>query len=210
MFVSLEGPEGAGKSTQAKRLAQTLMERGHEVVLTREPGGTALGDGVRTLVLNSPIAVNPVAEFLLFSASRSQLVHEILRPALGRGAIVIVDRYSDSSLAYQGFGRGLNLDWLNEVTWEATGGLWPDITVLLDLPPQLGLQRSAARGSMDRLEQDGLAFHEKVRGGFLSLAAQEPERWLVLDATRPQDDLALEIATAVTSALPPSLPESSA
>ncbi len=201
LFISFEGPEGAGKSTQAKRLAESLRQDGIEVLLTREPGGTALGDGVRSLLLDADVEINPVSEFLLFSASRAQLVRDVLRPALERGAVVIVDRFSDSSFAYQGFGRGLNLEWLQEVTWEATGGLRPHITVLLDLAPSKGLERAANKGAPDRLERADLAFHERVRAGFKELALGEPERWLMLDAMREPDELAQMVYEAVRATL---------
>jgi dTMP kinase len=201
VLVSFEGPEGSGKSTQLRRLATSLSAAGYPVLTSREPGGTALGDHVRAAVLNAPISVTPVAEFLLFSASRAQLVTEVVRPALGEGLVVLLDRYYDSSLAYQGYGRGLNLEFLREVTWEATGGLRPHVTVLLDIEPSLGLRRATADGAPDRVERAELGFHARVREGFLALAAQEPERFLVLDGTRPEDELAEAILSAVTGSL---------
>lgn len=190
LFVSFEGPEGAGKSTQIARLAGRLEALDWPHLVTREPGGTPLGARVREVLLDPDLEVTPLAEFLLYSASRAQLVQDQIRPALGQGQVVLCDRYSDSSLAYQGFGRGLDPRFLNDVTWEATGGLRPHLTFLLDLDPALGLERAARTGLPDRLERADLAFHERVRAGFLTLADHEPERFVVLDATRDADDLA--------------------
>ena len=201
VLVTFEGPEGGGKSTQARRLAASLEAAGYAVLLTREPGGTPLGDRVRAAILDPELEVAPVAEFLLYSASRNQLVADVLRPALGEGKVVVLDRFYDSSLAYQGYGRGLNLEFLREVTWEATGGLRPHVTVLLDVDAELGLRRAAARGSADRLERADLGFHRRVRDGFLARAAAEPERFLVLDATLPEDELHETILAAVTGSL---------
>lgn len=202
VFITFEGPEGAGKSTQARRLVASLQAAGHAVLSTREPGGTPLGDRVRQIVLLEPdLEIAPVAEFLLYSAARTQIVHDVIRPALDDGKVVIVDRYSDSTLAYQGYGRGLNLDFLREVTWEATGGLRPHITVLLDLEPELGLRRAAQTGTLDRLERADLGFHRRVRAGFLELARLEPERFLLLDALQNPDTIAEIILAAVAGAL---------
>ena len=202
VFITFEGPEGAGKSTQAKRLVASLQAAGHPVLSTREPGGTPLGDRVRQIVLLEPdLEIAPVAEFLLYSAARAQIVYDVIRPALDDNKVVIVDRYADSTLAYQGYGRGLNLDFLREVTWEATGGLRPHITVLLDLEPELGLRRAAQTGTLDRLERADLGFHHRVRAGFLELARLEPERFLVLDALQNPDTIAEIILAAVSGAL---------
>lgn len=202
VFVSFEGPEGAGKSTQAARLAASLEAAGYSVVRTREPGGTPLGDRVRQVVLLEPdLEVAPLTEFLLYSASRHQLVTDVIRPALQEGSVVVCDRFADSSLAYQGAGRGLNPELVREVTWEATGGLRPHVTVLLDLEPRLGLRRAAAKGSLDRLERADLGFHQRVRRAFLRLAEAEPDRFLVVDATRPQDEIADAILAAITGSL---------
>ncbi len=202
LFITFEGPEGAGKSTQVKHLKASLEAAGHSVLATREPGGTPLGDRLRQIVLLEPdVPITPVAEFLIYSASRAQIVHDVIRPALNDGRVVIVDRYADSSLAYQGYGRGLNMPWLKEVTWEATGGLRPDITILLDLEPEIGLRRAAQTGSLDRLERADLSFHHRVRNGFLELANAEPERFLVLNALEQPDALAAIILAAVTGAL---------
>ncbi len=199
LFLTFEGPEGAGKSTQLAALVRRLRAAGHTVTETREPGGTLLGTEVRRVVLDPALEMGPLPEFLLYSASRAQLVAEVIRPALERGEVVVCDRYADSTLAYQGYGRGLDLGFLERVTQEATGGLRPDLTVLLDLDPALGLARAARRGQPDRLERADLAFHTRVREGFLALAAAEPGRVLVMDATRPENDLSADIWTAVAA-----------
>ncbi|MEY4529899.1 MAG: dTMP kinase [Deinococcota bacterium] len=201
VFITFEGPEGAGKSTQTKLLKDALERAGYAVLLTREPGGTPLGDAVRAALLNPEFEITALSEFLLFSASRAQLCKDTILPKLAANYVVISDRFFDSSLAYQGFGRGLNLDFLREVTWEATGGLRPHVTVLLDLEPKLGLERAAKVGTPDRLEQADLGFHQKVRAGFLDLASLEPERFLVLDATKSTDIIHEQILSAVTGSL---------
>ena len=201
LFITLEGPEGAGKTTQLARLEARLRAAGQAVTVTREPGGTPLGTRVRAAVLDPAADIQPLGEFLLYSASRAQLVREVLRPTLERGETVLCDRYADSSLAYQGAGRGLSLPLLRQLTAEVTGGLTPGLTVLLDLDPALGLQRAARRGQPDRLEQADLDFHRRVRQGFLDLAHAEPQRFLVLDATRPEAELEAEIWAAVAEKL---------
>jgi len=180
--VTLEGVEGCGKSTQARLLARRLKAEGYHVLLTREPGGTKLGRLVRSCLLTPGGKVGPMAEFLLFVADRAQHVAEVIRPALGRGRIVISDRFGDSSRAYQGFGRGIGLARVDRINREATGGLRPDLTILLDLPVREGLIRVGRRGAMTRLDREKLRFHEKVRSAFLVLATREPGRIRVVDA----------------------------
>lgn len=197
LFVTFEGPEGAGKSTQLARLAGWLEAEGRAHVVTREPGGTPLGTRVRDVLLDPALSIDPLPEFLLYSASRAQLVRGVIRPALARGEVVLCDRYADSSLAYQGAGRGLAPAFLADLTREVTGGLTPDLTVLLDLDPAVGLARAARRGQPDRLEQADLGFHRRVRQGFLDLAAGERGRFLVLDADLSAEDLARTIRRAV-------------
>ena len=202
LFVTFEGPEGSGKSTQIARLAARLEQVGVAYRLTREPGGTPLGTRIRSVVLlEAELEISPLSEFLLYSASRAQLVQDVIRPALSQGQVVICDRYADSSAAYQGAGRGLDPRFIADVTWAATGGLRPHITVLLDLDPALGLRRAAQRGQPDRLERADLAFHQRVRQGFLNIAAAESERFVVLDAKRPPDELEAEIWVAIGSTL---------
>ncbi|MFV2022068.1 dTMP kinase [Micromonospora sp. LOL_023] len=199
VFVVFEGGEGAGKSTQVSALAQTLRGRGREVVVTREPGATGLGERIRRLVLEGgPDAPSPRAEALLYAADRAHHVTTVLRPALARGAVVISDRYVDSSLAYQGAGRTLPVEEVSWLSSWATGGLKPDLVVLLDIEPQAGLGRAEQRGGgADRLESESLAFHERVRYAFLDLAAADPKRYLVLDAGRGVEELQTEVFTRV-------------
>jgi len=186
LFVTFEGPEGCGKSTQMHLLADYLRARGDDVLVTREPGGTAIGEAVRAILLDPAHAdMLPLTEFLLFSAARAQHVGQVIRPHLARGGIVLCDRYADSSLAYQGYGGQLDLEVLRAISQVATGGLLPDLSFYLDVPVEVGLRRKT-RGSGDawnRMEQKELDFHHRVRAGYLALIAQEPERWVRVDAT---------------------------
>ena len=197
LFLTFEGPEGAGKSTQLARLVARLEAEGIAHIVTREPGGTPLGTRVRDVLLDPALTIDPLPEFLLYSASRAQLVANVIRPALDRGEVVVCDRYADSSLAYQGAGRGLDTTLLSSITAAATGGLTPDLTVLLDLDPVVGLERAARRGQPDRLELADLEFHRRVRQGFLELALRSPGRFLVLDATLDQETIHAAIWAAV-------------
>jgi len=184
VFIAFEGGEGAGKSSRARTLAQRLRAGGHEVVLTHEPGDTRIGPQVRHIVLDvSSEGLDPRAEALLYSADRAEHVGSVVRPALDRGAVVVTDRYVDSSLAYQGVGRGLGVDAIVRLSAFATGGLVPHLTVVLDVPASIG--RSRLAGPADRLEGEPDAFHERVRQAFLDLAAASPHRYLVVDATLP-------------------------
>ena len=186
LFVSFEGPEGCGKTTQMHLLADHLMEEGFDVLTTREPGGTAIGDRVRAILLDPDhTEMHPVTEFLLFSAARAQHVEQVIRPSLARGTVVLCDRYADSSLAYQGYGYQRDLETLRAITRFATGGLRPDVTFLLDVPVEIGLRRKAggAGDSWNRMERKEIAFHEQVRQGYLSMAAGEQGRWVVVDAS---------------------------
>lgn len=204
-FIVFEGGEGAGKSTQVQLLARTLLAQGRSVVVTREPGATEVGARIRSLLLDRPdglITVAPRAEALLYAADRADHVASVVRPALANGSVVISDRYIDSSLAYQGAGRTLPA---NEVSWLsawATGGLKPDLVVLLDIEPATGLERAVDRSASDRLESESPAFHERVRYAFLDLASADPRRYLVLDATKPADELARKVADRVAALLP--------
>jgi dTMP kinase len=204
LFVVFEGGEGAGKSTQVTRLAETLGGQGREVVVTREPGATPVGQRIRALVLGAPGSdtPSPRAEALLYAADRAHHVATVVRPALVRGAVVVSDRYVDSSLAYQGAGRTLPVDEVSWLSSWATGGLKPDLVVLLDVEPQTGLSRVAARGEeTDHVEAESLAFHERVRYAFLDLAAADPKRYLVLDASRPADEIAARVARRIEEML---------
>lgn len=202
LLLSFEGPEGAGKSTQLARLAARLRDAGYAVTQSREPGGTALGGCIRELLLSPGHAPQPMAELFLLLASRAQLCGEVLRPALGRGEVVLLDRFTDSTLAYQGAGRGLPLDMLRALNAQATGGLVPSLTLLLDIPAEAGLRRAAGRGVPDRLEAGGLAFHQRVRAGFLDLAAAEPQRIAVLDARQDKAALESQVWEQVSRRLP--------
>ena len=189
-FITIEGPDGSGKSTQARLLADHLADLGHDVLFTREPGGTEIGDQIRRVIMSlDNKQMSPQAEFLLFSASRAQLVRQVIQPKLAADGIVVCDRFYDSSLAYQGYGHQLDLDQLRSVTAFVTGGLVPDLTLLLDLPSEVGLTRRKEAGLWNRLDDYDLAFHERVRAGYLRLAEAEPERWVVIDATRSKSEI---------------------
>jgi dTMP kinase len=204
LFITFEGPEGSGKTTQIQRLAAWLREQGQTVLATREPGGTAIGDRVRAILLDSDHReMQPQTEILLFSAARAQIVGQIIRPHLARGGVVLCDRFADSTLAYQGYGRQLDLATLRLITAFATGGLQPDLTFCLDLPVDVGLQRKAAGAGEEwnRMEQETLAFHARVRRGYLTLAQAEPARWRVLDATQPVQALQAAMRAEVAARL---------
>lgn len=197
VFITLEGPDGSGKSSLLPRLAEILRARGCDVVTTREPGSTPLGEQMRRLVLDTEPRIDRTgrADALLFAASRAQHVAEVIEPALARGAAVISDRYADSSLAYQGAGSGVPMDELRAVQHFATGGLAPDLTILLDLPVEAGLGRKADEVTRFEAYQD-LAYHERVRAAFLGFAAAEPDRYVIVDAT---GDEAAVLADAVAA-----------
>lgn len=199
LFITFEGGDGAGKTTQSKLLAGWLQTRGYEVVHSREPGGSSLGDSVRNVLLHGG-HVFERAEALLYAADRAQNITEVVRPALERGAAVVQDRYIDSSLAYQGAGRPLPQDEVRRINEWATEGLWPALTVLLDMNPEVAITRREAAGQQaDRLEREAAEFHLRVRAEYLKLAAAEPERFLVLDATQPVDELHARIAERVAA-----------
>ncbi len=205
VFIVFEGPEGAGKSTQIERLALELRSRGREVLTTREPGGSELGKELRALVLTPGRRVDPLAEFLLYAADRAQHVSEVIGPALAEGRDVVSDRYTGASLAYQGHGRGLDLGFVATVNRHATNGLAADLTILLDIDPERGLDRVERRaeqrnGGRDRLESEQLAFHQRVRQGYLQLAAQE-SGWLVVDAAAGEDEVFDRVRSAALSLL---------
>ena len=198
-FVTLEGGDGAGKTTQAGLLAAWLEAAGREVVRTREPGGTELGQRIREIVLHDRGHISPRAEALLYAADRAHHVETVVGPAVARGAVVLQDRYIDSSVAYQGVARGLGADQIRSVSEWAADGLVPDRTVLLDLDVTVGRSRvAAARGDVfDRLESEAAVFHESVRQAFLAMAAAEPERFLVVDAAEPEAAVQQRIRTAL-------------
>ena len=198
VFLTFEGGEGSGKSTQLRRVAATLEGVGRAVRMLREPGGTAVGEAVRELLLDPQhVGLDATAELLLYEASRAQLVADVIEPALENGEIVICDRFYDSTTAYQGYARGLSLARIEALNTLATGGLVPDRTIVLDLAPELGLKR-ATRDGADRLEGESLAFHRAVREGFLAIAAEQPERVRVVDASGAADEVALRVAQALS------------
>lgn len=186
MFITLEGPDGSGKSTQAGLLVNFLRQRGSSVLATREPGGTAIGDQVRSVLSNlENTAMHPRTEILLFQASRAQLVEQVIRPQLARRGIVVCDRYADSTLAYQGYGHQVDMVRLRAIVEFATGGLKPDLTLLLDIDVEEGLRRRTKSGEWNRLDAYDLAFHQRVRQGYFQLAQDEPQRWVKIDAAQP-------------------------
>ncbi len=200
-FITLEGPEGSGKSSQARRLVQQLRRAGRRVIFVHDPGTTSLGKRLRTVLLHERLnVISPMSEALLFISGRMQLVEERILPALEQGAIVVCDRFHDSTMAYQGYGGQLHIAWLDRLGRTAINGLMPDLTILLDLPPTKGLRR--VKGPKDRMERKALAFHRRVRRGFLTLAKREPRRFVVLDATRSADELHHAIVAAVLRHLP--------
>jgi dTMP kinase len=205
LFVAFEGGEGAGKSTQARLLAIWLRDQGYDVIATHEPGATKIGMRLRALLLDTAhTGLAARAEALMYAADRAEHVQSLILPALERGAVVVTDRYIDSSLAYQGAGRQLPVAEIAQVNEWATGGLMPDLTILLDLPPSAGLGRR--RSSADRLESEPLEFHQRVRTGFLALAAAHPARYLVLDASQPEGEISREIQTRIRDLLPDPVP----
>jgi dTMP kinase len=205
LLIALEGGEGVGKTTQARLLAIWLRDQGFDVIATREPGATKVGMRLRAVLLDTThTGLSSRAETLMYAADRAEHVESVIVPALDRGAVVVTDRYVDSSLAYQGAGRSQQLGEVARLNHWATGGLVPDLTILLDLPPTAGLGRRAR--SADRLEAEPTEFHERVRAGFLALAQAEPERYLMLDASRPADELSHEIQDRLRDLLPDPVP----
>jgi dTMP kinase len=198
LFLTFEGADGAGKTTQISLIADALHAAGHAVTRTREPGGDSVGERVRELLLQEDVGVE--AELLLFAAARARNVQTVVRPALTAGRIVLCDRYTDSTIAYQGYGRGLPLDLIARINDFASGGLRPDRTFLLDLPPAEGLARQS-RADQNRLDRESLAFHQRVRDGFLAIARAEPERVLLLDASRPAPEIAADLRAAIFALL---------
>jgi dTMP kinase len=199
-FIVFEGPEGAGKSTQIKTLEQRLHNHGIEPLMTREPGGTPASDAIRKVILDPDLHINPLTEFLLYSASRAQHVDEVIKPHLENNRIVISDRFFGASVAYQGYGRGLDLDFIYDLTKRVTQGIAPDVVLLLDIDPQLGLERIAARGQKDRLELADISFHQKVRQGFLEQAKTQ-SNWHIIDASQTQDKVSEQIWRVVSEQL---------
>ncbi len=219
-FITFEGGDGSGKSTQARLLHQRLQEhampKNREVILVHEPGGTALGELVAEMLRRKRVlrelyrawvdsnvwtGLNPLAELFLFAAARAQLVNEIIRPNLEKGNIVICDRFTDSTLAYQGYGRGLDLDIVESINDTATSGLHPGLTVLLDLDVEAGLSRVRSSRRAEPFERESVAFHQRVREGYLKMAAADPRRWLVLDAVAPPQEIGARVWERVNTLL---------
>lgn len=204
MFISLEGPEGSGKSSQLPALAEYIESLGFSVVKTREPGGTKIGDQIReVLVRMDNENLHPRTEILLFLAARAQLVEELIKPSLAEGKVILCDRFGDSTLAYQGYGHGLDLDKLRTMLQFATDGLKPDLTILLDVDILTGLKRKKAKDEWNRLDAYETSFHERVRKGYHQLAQEEPERWRIVDASQPADLVQEQLRTLVRNALLP-------
>ena len=202
MFLTFEGPDGSGKSTQIGRLAITLQQMGYPVFSTREPGGTSIGDQIRAVLFDlKNTGMDPRTEILLFQASRAQHVSQVIRPRLERGEVVLCDRFADSTLAYQGYGHCFDRQELQTIINFATGGLQPDLTLLLDLPVEVGLARREKGGDWNRLDAFTLAFHTRVRQGYLEMAQAEPQRWVALNAELPADELQAQIRKIVIDRL---------
>ena len=198
LFITFEGIEGCGKTTQIRLLADHLRAAGRSVVLTREPGGTPAAEAIRAILLDpAHDALSPTTELLLYAASRAQHVHQIIRPAVAAGAVVLCDRFADSTEAYQGGGRALSHETIDLLRGIATGGTLPDCTILLDLPAAEGLARTRRRGELDRIEGEPVDFHERVRAAFLAIAAREPERVVVVNAAAPVETIAEEVRVRI-------------
>ena len=204
-FVTLEGGEGSGKTTQSRRIAAYLRARGHEVLETREPGGTAAGEIVRDLLLRRVEELSPRAELALYLASRAQLVVQVLEPALARGVSVICDRFADSSTVYQGAGRGLGIEVVERINEWATSGVTPDLTFYFDVQPTAGLARREGRAggtdSLDRIEREGMDFHERVRAAYLALADRHPHRFRVIRAEGGEEDVWVQVRSTLAERL---------
>jgi len=201
LFITFEGGEGSGKSVQARALYRKLLNSGVPVLLTHEPGGTPLGDRItRWLKWGGTMGISPAAELMLFNASRAQLVAEVIRPGLESGKVVICDRFMDSTTAYQGYGRGLDLAMVKTVNAIAVQGLNPHLTILMDLDVETGLTRKGKK-KQDRFEREEIAFHRRVREGYLKLAREEPGRWLVLDAAQAKNKISAKVWRKVSQML---------
>jgi dTMP kinase len=202
MFITFEGPDGGGKTSQITRLEASLQQAGYEVLRTREPGGTPVGEEIRRVLFDlKNKGMHPRSEILLFQASRAQLVEQVIRPALAAGQVVLCDRYADSTLAYQGYGHGVPQDVLAGIIEFATGGLKPDLTLLFDISAEEGLRRRTEAGDWNRLDDYDLEFHKRVQAGYLELAAAEPGRWVRVDAARSEDEVAAELQRVVLARL---------
>lgn len=200
-FITLEGPEGSGKSTQAEMLLNYLEGKGYQCLLTREPGGTKIGEAIRDILLKFSSGPSIVTELFLYAAARRQHVDEIIHPALEADKIVVCDRFADATVAYQGYGRNLDLEWIRQVNYLATAGIKPDLTFLLDIDPQAGLERALGGRSPDRMEREAISFHHRVRQGYLELAQVESERIKVIKADQGKEEVYRQIRRYVDEAL---------
>lgn len=198
-FIVLEGLDGSGKTTAARRLAASLRAEGRQVIETREPGGSRIGEAIRDILLAADATMRPETEALLFAASRAQHVHELILPALERGSDVVCDRFVDSSLAYQWGGRGLAFADVLGIQSLATGGLQPDLKLLLDLPAEAALQRRGGSGQTNRLDREELMFYQRIRAAYLELAAADPQRWRIIDASRTEDEVWSDVRGVVVT-----------
>lgn len=201
IFITLEGVEGAGKTTQLEHLKQHLRKTGYQAVFTREPGGTELGENIRGVLLDSPQEIEPAAELFLFISCRIQLLQQVILPALKAGKIVVCDRFSDATMAYQGSGRGISKELISKADHLATSGIKPDLTILLDIAPEEGLARLRSRKDTNRIDNEDLSFHNRVREGYLSISAKEKKRIKIINASQPEEDTRQEIAQLVSSFL---------
>ncbi len=202
IFITMEGPDGSGKSTQIDLLKKYLEETGYDVLITREPGGTTISEAIREIILNKDFtAMSPVTEMLLYASARAQLINEVVGPALEEGRAVISDRFVDSSLVYQGMARGLGVDTVYEVNKLAIGKYMPDVTFLLDLPAQVGISRKKGQKELDRMELESIDFHEKVAEGYRELAKRFPERIRTIDATLPVESISSLIKDSISAIL---------
>ncbi len=202
IFITFEGPDGAGKSTQIKQVADKLDQLGNDTLMTREPGGTGLGESIRGILLDPEQKdLCNEAEILLYAAARAQHVNQVIRPALEAGKVVLCDRFLDSSLAYQGYGRDMGLEFVSAINKYAVREIKPSLTILLDIPPEEGLKRIQTGNDLDRLESENLMFHRKVRQGFLSLSNNDSSRFVVIDATKSVDVVSTQVWHAVASFL---------
>lgn len=206
MFITFEGIEGSGKTTQIKLLVPVLQAKGYDCVFTREPGATEIGEKIRAILLDaSHTAILPLTELLLYEADRAQHVHEVIKPALAANKVVVADRFFDATIVYQGYARGFDLELIQQIHRIVLGGLTPDLTIILDLPVHVGLERAWERINSrsdlpeDRFEKEDVAFHEKVRQGYLALARAEPERFRVIDASRDAEAVHRDIVDVVLS-----------
>jgi len=202
VFITFEGPEGSGKSSQLPALASFIVSRGYDVVSTREPGGTRIGNQIREILMRMDnTELHPRTEILLFQAARAQLIEELILPSLAEGKVILCDRYGDSTLAYQGYGHGLDVDRLKMILEFATSGLKPDLTILLDVDVMVGLKRKKAKEEWNRMDAFELSFHERVRKGYHELVSQEPARWKIVDASQSQEQVQEDIRQIVLEAL---------